>query len=103
MATEPPIACSLGPDQLSGRADAWRRLAGRALIEGERRELTAVQRYRRQAGVQTELGELVRLEAECCPFLAFELAEKGDELVLTVTGPADAAAVIDLFSSPATR
>jgi hypothetical protein len=103
MATELPIACSLGPDQLSGRADAWRQLAERALIEAKRSEAAAVQRYRREVGVETKLRELVRREAECCPFLDFELADEGDALVLTITGPADAAAVIDLFSPPATR
>jgi hypothetical protein len=103
MPAELPIACSLGPDELAGRAQEWRELAQRALIEADRTEAAAVQRYRRKPGVEAKLRELVALEAECCPFLDFALTQDGDEIVLTVGGPAEAARVIDLFSPPATR
>ena len=101
MPTELPIACTLGPDELAGRADDWRALAESALIEAERTEAAAVQRYRQAPGVEAKLRELVALEAECCPFLDFDLQARSDELVLSVSGPAEAAGVIDLFS-PAT-
>ena len=61
-----------------------------------------MQRYRRAPEVEAKLRELIVLEAECCPFLDFELAEEGDEVVLKVSGPPEAAGVVDLFSPPAT-
>ena len=103
MATELPIVCSLDSGELAGRADAWRDLADSALIGAERTATTAVQRYRRQPEVEAKLRELIALEAECCPFLDFELDAAADELVLSVGGPADAAAVIDLFAPQTAR
>jgi hypothetical protein len=102
LAIELPIACSLGPHELAGRADEWRALGESALIGAARTEAAAVQRYRRAPEVEARLRELVALEAECCPFLDFERAEEGDEIVLKVSGPPEAAGMVDLFSPPTT-
>ena len=40
----------------------------------------------------------VAAEAECCPFLAFDLRIDGDRVVLDVTGPEEAAPIIAALS-----
>lgn len=78
--------------------ERWRGLANRALVRAERRESSARHLYRDAEGVEAELNDLVRLEAECCPFLAFEVGREGGELVLEISGPDEAAPMLDLFA-----
>lgn len=96
---ELPIACSLDAAGLGDRVDRWRALADRALITAERTDEGAIQRYRNQAGVEAELRDLIALEAECCPFLDFELAERDGEVELAIAGPPDAGEMLDVFSA----
>jgi hypothetical protein len=43
--------------------------------------------FNRVDGLWERAETFVKEEAECCPFLAFEIAEQGDTLVLRVTQP----------------
>ena len=95
---EPRIACSLRPTELSDRRALWERLSERALrkrrpIPGGMQLVFAARR-----GVEVELRELARLEAQCCSFADWKVQRRGEEVVLDVTAPADAAdAVRALF------
>ncbi len=102
MPTELPLACSLDAGELEERTERWRRLADRSLIEASSpADGVAIQRHRPDDGVLTELRELISLEGECCPFLDFDLADHGDEIVLTVRGPELAASLIAAFAGEA--
>jgi hypothetical protein len=92
------MACTLTAEGLAERELAWRRLAERALIGSERLEGGAVQRYERAPGVADELRELLGLEAECCGFLEFELREEEGEIILRVSGPPEAAEIVEAFA-----
>ena len=84
----PPVACTLGPDDLKGRLNRISQLAQRYLLD-QRREGPALHLlYAREAA--PELKSIVALEQECCAFLGFELVEHTKVVELTVTAPADA-------------
>jgi hypothetical protein len=88
--TEPPIACTLSP------ADFRARRAELAALSLPGRPLAF------PASAEPALRDLIAAEAQCCPFLAFDLRPTGpDELQLTITGPAEAGPVIaELFTRP---
>ena len=79
---EPRIACTLQPTELSDRRAAWERLAARALRE--RRPIPGGMRlvFVAQEGVEGELRELTRLEAQCCSFADWKVQRRDEEVVL---------------------
>jgi hypothetical protein len=94
-----PLACNLDGAAFSERRARWEALSGRSLAGRERTPGGVLLRYRAEPGVGDELGELVRLEGECCPFLELRLRDEETELVLEVSGPPEAAEVIEAFAS----
>ena len=50
---------------------------------------------RATAGIRGRLEALVAAESECCPFLIFNLYATDPRLVLEVTGPEQAAPIIE--------
>jgi hypothetical protein len=44
--------------------------------------------------------EFVRRESECCAFLTFEVARHDEEIILTITAPLDAEAILDDVFAP---
>ncbi len=91
-----PIACdmSTASDTPDERLAEYARLFERALV---RRERAVVFVFRGEPGVRERVEDLARREAACCPFLGYRVETTGAELVLTVTGPERAAAVLDAF------
>jgi hypothetical protein len=81
---ELPIACTLSPGQLDRRRERWRRLAARALAGSAPTRSGARLTFRRLPGVEEELRELARLEADCCSFARFEVRAREREVVLDV-------------------
>jgi hypothetical protein len=96
---ERPIACSLGAGELDKRRARWQALGEDALVEAVLTLDGARQTYRAEPAVERELRELVRLEAECCPFLDFDIARGEQGLVLRVSGPESAAGIVEVFGS----
>jgi MerR family transcriptional regulator, copper efflux regulator len=91
----PPIACSLSAADYQQRAAEIRRLArdalrGRQPIAGGTRLIFAA-----APGVAERLAGVVAAESRCCAFLTLELERVGADLVLDVTGPAEAAPIIE--------
>ena len=94
---ELPLACSLDASGLAERQERWRAIGERALRDRSRAGDAARLTFAGSAGVEEELRELVRLEAECCAFLDMSLVADGDEVVLTIAGPPDAAPIVESF------
>ena len=97
---EPEIACSLDGATMAERVQDWEALIGKAAnrhrIDGGVRlefdETTAVE----------EIGGLAAAEQECCQFLSFAITIDGRCVGLEITGPADAAGIVDeLFGGSA--
>ena len=84
-----PIACSLSAADVGVRTADMARL-GRDLVAVRRDGAAAELRF--APGHAGALRALAAAEAECCPFLTLDI--RGDA-VLTVSGPADAAPVVD--------
>src|SRR5256885_11449909 len=95
MPTDLPIACSLSAAELPARLAEMNSLGRSALLGVERKEATAVLRFRRGAETSERLVAVVAAEARCCAFLAMELPETPDALALTISAPRDALAVLD--------
>jgi hypothetical protein len=83
------IACNLSAAAYRDREAAWLKLKryvrGSAAIPGGFRFTFAP-----AAGLQNSLAELVRLEAECCAWMAFAIAELPDGIQLTITSEGEA-------------
>jgi hypothetical protein len=80
-----PIACTLTGQSLQDRITWIAQLARDALRSHERDDLTLHLRY--ASAAVDRVRQLVREERACCAFLAFELCEHPDELLLTITAP----------------
>jgi len=91
---EPPIACSLQPTELDDRRAAWQRLAERALRQqcsiagGVRLVFSA------EEGVEGQLRDLARLEAQCCAFADWNVQRRDENLVLDVTARGEGVAAV---------
>lgn len=92
---EPPVACSLSEREQVERAAEARGLMESALVVRERTEHGLRLRFRGPAEVRSAVRALARREEECCPFFEFELAEAGEDLVMTVSAPAEARPLLD--------
>jgi hypothetical protein len=85
--TDQAPSCSLSAGDYAERRSAWARLNGRALRE--QRVTPQGMELRFTGGVEAELRELARLEAECCSFAEWTVRADGDQLRLDVTAPAE--------------
>ena len=89
------VACSLAATAAAQTGRDWAALLARALIartrdvDGLRVELQSL------PGVRGELERLVAVERDCCPFMAIDIRMHDAAIVLTVTAPAAAAAILD--------
>jgi hypothetical protein len=90
-----PIACTLTGASLEERGRWLRRLGAEALVGARRDADRLVLRFRPAA--LAEVRELVRAEGECCPFLEFRVEEAPGQVMVAISGPADAAPVLDAF------
>lgn len=88
----PAIACTLDVTDFKQRAASIRALASRYLRSSNREALKLHLTYAAKALPQ--LRNIVALEAECCPFLAFDIQE-GEQIELTITAPASVASAAD--------
>ena len=78
------IACSLNATEKAERRDQMRA----ADLLGARVQLRFPETDRKR------LERIVAAEAECCPFLTMKMVEEDDALVLDVTAPKGAEAVL---------
>jgi hypothetical protein len=96
-----PIACTLTSDGMAARLALIDALTADGLIDRTPTAAGLRVRLRDSPQIEERTRELIAAESLCCPFLDFNLDRDGGDLVLDVTGPQDARAVIDLFFAPA--
>jgi hypothetical protein len=97
MNESPTLACSLSADERTERGRELRELARRALAGRDREERAVVLTYRAAPEVEEALRDVIRREAECCPFLDLELVSGERELSLRVSAPAAGEEMLDLI------
>jgi len=105
MTTPPPIACTLGKADYADRL-RWIAALNRDALRSHRWEhLTLELHYDPTAaeGVRERVRELVRREQQCCAFLAFEVRETADAVVVRITAPPQTRAAIDAVFEPFVR
>ena len=88
-----PIACSLDASDLPGRI-AEITAAGQALRDVQATPHVAVLRFVAHERTRKRLTAIVAAESQCCAFMGFDLREETDEVVLTITAPDGAEAVL---------
>jgi hypothetical protein len=94
MSGELPIACSLGGAELAARVEQIRALGADGLVDVVEAPDRAVLRFRPEAGLHGRLETIIAAEAECCPFLDFELERRPDASILTIRAPNGGAEVV---------
>jgi len=82
-----PIACTLNATDLRARGEELRALGRDALLDATEDEGRAVLRFRPGLAVRTRVEALMAAESECCAFLDFELEQREDATVLTISAP----------------
>jgi hypothetical protein len=81
-----PFACSLDAAELLHRIEAWQEVVSRARSRGvENDRVVAV--YPKDTQLLGRLRDLVAAEAECCPFLLFDVEETPDAIVTELRLP----------------
>src|SRR6478672_8554821 len=94
---ELPIACTLSPDGMTARLALIDALAVDGLLGRAPTAQGMRVRLRDTPDVERRTRELVAAESACCAFLDFTLGREDGDLVLEITGPQNARAVIDMF------
>lgn len=97
-----PIACTLTTDDMTARLALIRALAADGLLDRTPTDAGVRVRLRDTLDIERRTRELVAAESRCCAFLDFHLGRDGGDLVLDISGPADARPVIDVFFAPET-
>ena len=90
-----PIACSLTAADYRRRVADANQLARDALRTREPIERGVRLTFTESPEVRARLEALVAAESECCPFLTMRFRGGADRIVLDVTGPDDAAPILE--------
>ena len=96
-----PIACTLTPGGMTARLALIDALATDGLLSRTPTETGLRVCLRDTPEIEARVRELVAAESECCAFLDFDLGRADGDLVLDISGPADAQPVIEMFFAPA--
>jgi hypothetical protein len=94
MPTELPIACSLSATELPQRLAEMADLGRAALVDARMEPLQAQLRFAAGSGVRDRVAAVVAAESLCCAFLTMSVADEPDRVVLTITAPDGAEAVL---------
>lgn len=95
---EHPVGCSLGPVNLEDRYRAWRELLEARLLRRQPAGDGCVLTLTAAPGVAATARELVRLEAECCPWMDAEVTEADVVTIrLSSSSPGGTEAIRELF------
>jgi hypothetical protein len=95
-----PIACTLTPDGMTARLALVDALAADGLLDRTLTDDGLRVRLHNTPEIEQRTRELVDAESACCAFLDFDLRHDDGDLVLEISGPADARPVIELFFAP---
>jgi hypothetical protein len=92
-----PLSCTLDSDGVTARLALIDALVADGLLERAATGTGLQVRLRDTPEIERRTRELVAAESECCAFLDFHLDRDDGELVLDISGPADARPVIEMF------
>jgi len=95
MTAEPPIACSLNATELPIRLAAMTDLGRDALLEAHTEDRRALLRFAAGSGVRERVEKIVAAESQCCAFLAMQVIDARDEVVLSIAAPEGAEPVLE--------
>jgi len=97
-----PIACSLNDAEFRDRRALARRTVLLKISSSRRIENGVIMEFESGESVRTDVETFVTLEQHCCGFLTFALssddAPSGAALTLSVTGPPEGAATVEMFA-----
>jgi hypothetical protein len=94
MAQDLPIACTLTGAELPERLAEIAELGRAGLVAIDRRDASAVLRFRAEPALRERLAAVVEAESRCCSFLDLRLADEPGATVLTLAAPAGGEAVL---------
>src|SRR5690348_14133862 len=94
MPTDLPIACSLSATELPKRLAEMADLGRSALIDARTEPLEAQLRFGAGAGIRDRLEAVVAAESQCCAFLTMRVHVEPDAVLLTISAPEGAEAVL---------
>jgi hypothetical protein len=92
---EPPLACTLNPDDASSRVAEWRAFFHRAVDRTERDDHRLCLRLNPSDENLLAAVDLSRREMACCDFFEFAIEVRADANWLVVTVPSGVAAALD--------
>ncbi len=99
------VACSLNDADFSVRRALARRTLLPQIITSERISNGLALSFANSEALRRDVKTFVRLERECCGFLTFTMSPDtvpvNEPLVLTIKGPTEAAATIEMFARAA--
>lgn len=90
---DPPLACSLGAQDLNARLEQWRAVLASVTAVAYEDE-TAVMLHLSAATSVADLAQLCADEVACCPFFTFSLDIRSGTTALRVSVPAGAAQLL---------
>ena len=88
MTELPLLACSLDGKEQRDRVADWTKVIQRATSR-EVQDGRIISRYTSDPHLLGELRVLIAAEAECCSFMAFEVQETQDEVIVEVRVPSE--------------
>jgi hypothetical protein len=98
-----PVACTLGAGDGAQRMQRWQALSVKGRPSARRCGHQLVVAYRAEPGVREELAALAAAERQCCSFVAWDVSQEADRVVLHVAAdpgsPDDVAGIAALFGA----
>jgi hypothetical protein len=88
-----PMACSLESGELWERYAELSELGVDTLIDSRSEGTTHRLSFKRSEDLEARLEAIIAAEARCCPFLDLSMTSRDSEVVLLISGPAEAAPV----------
>lgn len=99
QADAPEIACSLTDEEFRARRSMAREALLPHLVEARKLELGLKLTFPEIDTIRSNVETFVSLERECCSFLTFTVSPPEEGLIVTIEGPPEADATIELFAA----
>ena len=98
QADVPEIYCSLTSDEFRERRSLARKALLPRLVEARRSACGLSLVFPESGALRSKVEEFVGLERQCCATLTFIVSPPEKGLIVTIEGPPEAAATIELFA-----
>ncbi|HEV3132423.1 MAG TPA: hypothetical protein VGY51_10715 [Acidimicrobiales bacterium] len=96
-----PVACNLDDQAAVTQLEEWRALLSGPTVTRQRVSPTELALGLAEGPAQWEtVVRLAQREKACCPFFDFTLRIGAEALILTISVPEEAAALLDQFAAP---